>query len=250
MQDLDEVDEQDRFREHLAAATPRLWVTPTLVGLNVLVWLANVATGVDPLTPTIRDLLAWGANHLPLTQQQPWRLFAATVLHGGALHLALNMWALWSVGGLAERFYGNKQFLLIYCFAGLFGSLASLFFSARTGVSVGASGAIFGVVGTILAALYTKQGKMPGPIVKSLRASILPFVAFSLFMGFTTSHIDNAAHLGGGAAGFLLGMILAEKFDWDEYRRQALPRAIAAVVVSLLAACLIWGWVPIGRPGS
>lgn len=245
MTDID--DEQDLFREQLAAATPRIWVTPTLVGLNVLVWVANVLYGLDPLTPSTRELLAWGANYLPATLQQPWRLLSATVLHGGALHLGMNMWALWSVGGLAERFYGNKQFLIIYFFAGLFGSLASLFFSARAGVSVGASGAIFGVVGAILAALFTKHGKMPSEIVRALRASMLPFVAFSLFMGFTSSHIDNAAHLGGGIAGFAFGAIMAEKFDWEEYRRQAIPRALAAVAAASALAAVIWFLVPAAR---
>ncbi len=194
--------------------------------------------------PKVKDLAIWGGNFLPLTLQQPWRLMSATFLHGGIIHLGMNMWALWSTGALVERFYGNKQFLILYLLSGLFGSLASLFFSARTGVSVGASGAIFGVVGAILAAIYTKQGKMPATMVKALRASMLPFVAFSLFMGFTSGHIDNAAHIGGGVAGFLLAMIMAEKFDWEEYRRQAIPRLLAAISASLVAAYLIWNFLP------
>lgn len=242
-------DEHDSysFHERLAQATPTIWVTYVLIGINVLVWLANVVSGIDPMSPKVRDLALWGANFLPLTLEQPWRLMAATVLHGGILHLALNMWALWNVGALAERFYGNTQYLIIYLLAGLFGSLASLFFSARMGVSVGASGAVFGVVGAILAALYTKHGKMPTAVVSSLRASLLPFVAFSLFMGFTTSHIDNAAHIGGGVAGFVLAMVLAEKFDWDEYRRQALPRLAAAVVAAAVIAWVVWQMVPAPR---
>ncbi len=240
----DSVDEHNNFTERLARATPSIWVTPLLVALNVLVWLAGLTMGIDPISPKVKDLALWGGNYLPMTLQQPWRLMSATFLHGGIIHLGMNMWALWSTGALVERFYGNKQFLLLYLLAGLFGSLASLFFSARTGVSVGASGAIFGVVGAILAAIYTKHGKMPGSMVKALKASMLPFVAFSLFMGFTSAHIDNAAHIGGGVAGFVLAMILAEKFDWDEYRRQAIPRVLAALALCAALTYVIWTQLP------
>ena len=230
----------DDFVTRLAYATPRMWVTRVIVAANVLVWLANVASGISPFEPLAADLLDWGANRLPNTQAQPWRLFTATFLHAGAVHLAMNMWALWDTGRVAERFYGNLQFLLIYLVAGLFGSLASLFFAARAGVSVGASGAIFGVVGALLAALFTQHDKLPPGLATSLRTSMLSFTAFSLFMGFATPHIDNSAHLGGLVAGVLMGLMLVEKFDWDRFKRQALPRAAAAMAVSGAAAWSIW----------
>jgi len=233
------------FVWRLHEATPRTWVTPVLVGLNVLVWLLNVATGMSPLSPRPIELAYWGANHLPLTLEQPWRLLAATFLHGGAIHLAFNMWALWDTGRLAERFYGNLQLLLIYLVAGLSGSIASLFFAARTGVSVGASGAIFGVVGCLLAAIFTKAHKLPPALVQSMRSAMLMFVGFSLFMGFTAGFIDNAAHIGGLAGGFLMGMVLAEKFDADEYRRQAPVRAIVATLIAALVLGGAWKLLPV-----
>ncbi len=232
------------FVWRLHEATPRTWVTPVLVGLNVLVWLLNIASGMSPISPRPIDLALWGANHLPLTIEQPWRLLAATFLHGGIVHLAFNMWALWDTGRLAERFYGNPQLLLIYLVAGLSGSVASLFFSARTGVSVGASGAIFGVVGCLLAAIFTKAHKLPPALVQSMRSSMLTFVGFSLFMGFTAGFIDNAAHIGGLAGGFVMGMVLAEKFDVDEYRRQAPVRAVLAVLLAALVLGAAWRLLP------
>jgi membrane associated rhomboid family serine protease len=96
-------------------------------------------------------------------------VLSAMFLHGGIVHLGFNMWALWNTGRLAERFYGNTQLALIYLVAGLAGSMASLFFAARTGVSVGASGAIFGVVGCLLAAIFTKSHKLPPALVTSMR---------------------------------------------------------------------------------
>lgn len=232
------------FVWRLHEATPRTWVTPVLVGLNVLVWLLNIASGMSPISPRPIDLALWGANHLPLTIEQPWRLLTATFLHGGIVHLAFNMWALWDTGRLAERFYGNPQLLLIYLVAGLSGSVASLFFAARTGVSVGASGAIFGVVGCLLAAIFTKAHKLPPALVQSMRSSMLMFVGFSLFMGFTAGFIDNAAHIGGLAGGFVMGMVLAEKFDVDEYRRQAPVRAVLALVLAALLLGGAWALLP------
>jgi rhomboid protease GluP len=162
------------------------------------------------MSPRAGELLLWGANHLPLTVHQPWRLITATFLHGGLIHIAFNMWVLWDTGRLAERFYGNGQFVLIYFVAGLAGSIASLFFSARTGVSVGASGAIFGVVGCLLAAIFTKSSKLPPGLMASMRSSMLMFIAYSMVMGFVVGFIDNAAHIGGLIGGFLMGIVLAE----------------------------------------
>ncbi|MEI7446330.1 MAG: rhomboid family intramembrane serine protease [Burkholderiales bacterium] len=237
--------DHDEFVWRLNEATPRTWVTPTLIALNVAVWLLNVASGLSPLSPSAVELAMWGGNHLPLTREQPWRLLSATFLHGGVLHLAFNMWALRDTGRLAERFYGNWQLLLIYLVAGLAGSVASLFFSARTGVSIGASGAIFGVVGCLLAAIFTKANKLPPGLVSSMRSSMLGFVGFSLFMGFTAGFVDNAAHIGGLVAGFVMGMVLAEKFDVQEFRRQAPVRAAAAVALAAVALWGAWSMLPV-----
>lgn len=234
----------DDFVERLLRATPRAWVTIALVAANVGVWLANLASGMSPMMPRPIELLAWGGNLLPATLEQPWRLFAAAFLHAGAIHLGFNMWALWNMGPIAERFYGNLQFLAIYLLSGLFGSLASLFFAAREAVSVGASGAIFGVTGALLAALFTKHDKLPAPLVASMRSSLLMFVGYSLFLGFTSGVVDNAAHLGGLVSGFALATIMAEKFDWTEYRSNAVSRALVAIGASVVAAVFAWWSLP------
>lgn len=232
------------FASRLVQATPRTWATRGVIAVNVLVWLAMIATGADPVAPDAQVLVDWGANLLPLTVDQPWRLFTATVLHAGLIHLGFNMWVLWDAGRIAERFYGSLQFLLVYLVSGLFGSLASLFFAARTGVSVGASGAIFGVVGALLAALFTKQSKLPTALAAGMRSSMLMFVAYSLVMGFIARFVDNAAHIGGLVSGFAVAVILAERFDWEEYRRSAVPRAITAIGAAMVAAFVVWRLVP------
>ena len=123
--------------------------------------------------------------------------------------------------------------------------MASLFFAARTGVSVGASGAIFGVVGALLAALFTKHRKLPRAMVMSLRTSILMFVGYSLLMGFLSTFIDNAAHVGGLVCGFVLGVVLAEKFDHDEYRRSAITRVIVAAIAAMATFLVVWKMLPV-----
>jgi rhomboid protease GluP len=237
------VDHQD-FLIRLHRATPRVWVTPTLVALNVIVWLLNIASGMSVMSPQPIELLAWGGNLLPATLEQPWRLLSAMFLHGGIIHLGFNMWALWDTGKLAERLYGNRQMLVIYLISGLCGSMASLFFAASKSVSVGASGAIFGVVGCLLAATFTKPHKLPPALVTAMKSSLLGFVGYSLFMGFVVGFIDNAAHIGGLLGGFALGMVLAEKFDEEEFASQGVTRLAAAIVIATLILMGAWSWLP------
>jgi rhomboid protease GluP len=109
---------------------------------------------------------------------------------------------------------------------------------------VGASGAIFGVVGSLLAAVFTKAHKLPTGLVTSMRSSMLTFVGYSLFMGFVASFIDNSAHIGGLVGGFAMGMILAEKFDGDEYRHQALWRVAAAIGCTAIIVGAAWTMLP------
>jgi rhomboid protease GluP len=230
----------DDFFERLFRATPNAWVTPTLVALNVLAWIGTVAMGADVMNPSSEVLLRYGGNYLPFTLQQPLRLVTAMFLHAGLIHLAFNMWALWDMGKLAERFYGNSQFLLIFMLAGIFGSLASLFFGAKVTVAVGASGAIFGVAGALAAGVFTKSNKLPPRLVASMRSSLIGFIGISLFMGFTIANVDNAAHIGGFISGFALASVLAEKFDWEEYKSSRYPRLALASTASVLVMWFIW----------
>ena len=244
---VEPVDPQ-HFLFRLQQATPRMWVTPTLIGLNGLIWGVMVLSGVSWLSPRAMDLALWGGNFLPFTLREPWRLLSATFLHGGLMHLAFNLWALRDVGRLVERFYGNGQMALIYLVAGLSGSMTSLFFSARTGVSVGASGAIFGLVGALLAALYTQAGLLPPALVASMRSSMLGFVGVSLVLGFTVGFVDNAAHLGGLAAGALMGVVLVEKFDESVPRRVVVGRAMLAMGLAGAGLWMAW-WRLAGAAG-
>lgn len=243
--DLQQRHAEQQFAEQLVRRTPRPLATYVLVAINVAVWLANVVTGVDPLGPGAESMWRWGGNWLPATREQPWRLVTATFLHAGLMHLALNMWALYQTGMLAERFFGTRQFVLLYLASGVLGSVSSLFFGARDTVSVGASGAIFGVIGGLLAAIYTKSNHLPPRLVTQLKGALLPWVLLTLGLGFVSMlHLDNSAHLGGLAAGLMMGTMMPGKLDPRDGARRAWPRTLLAAALAAGVGVLAWWLVP------
>ena len=225
------------FWNDLYAATPRTPVTIGIVGLNVGIFAALLFAGAGIVRSSPELLLAWGANFGPATGDgQPWRLLTHMFLHFGVVHLVFNMWALWDAGKLVERLYGNAAFFGIYVFAGVCGGLASYWWNSPRVVSAGASGAIFGVYGALLAFAALRRHGVPKAILSSIGASAAAFIAFSLFVGAVLTGIDNAAHLGGLAGGFVAGLACAALPG-------RLPRAASALVGAGLAAA-IWFALP------
>jgi rhomboid protease GluP len=201
------------FGRSVRALTPRGFVTEAIIAANVIVFALMVIRGVSPTSPTIENLLAWGANYAPRTAGgQWWRLFTATFLHIGFFHLAMNMYVLWSVGPLVERMLGNVGFLLMYVVAGLCGSVASVAWSPNT-VSAGASGAVFGVYGCLMGFLVMQRRSVPRDVLASLQRNAVLFLGYNLVFGFAIKGIDMAAHLGGLAGGFAGGLVLAHPLD-------------------------------------
>ncbi len=217
-----------------------VWI---IFALNVLLWLANIVSGVDPVNPSSADLLKWGGNHLPATVEQPWRLLSSTFLHGGMAHLGWNMLALVQLGLLTLRFYGRSGFVIIYFFAGIVGSIASVFFAARAGVSIGASGAIFGLLGAIMAGALTKRKQLGEESAKALITMGCVFVAFNLFMGFSQAGIDNAAHIGGFFAGALAAVGLPERFDRIAFRRHGNIRLVVTATLCVFVVYCLWNFI-------
>ena len=132
--------ERNTFARSLHEVTPRAFVTPLILAINVTIFTAMVVTGVGLMNPSFEGLVRWGANYGPLTFLGDWwRVLSCTFVHIGIIHLAFNMWVLNSVGRLVERMYGNGMYLLIYLASGIVGSLASLCVHPNS-VSAGASG--------------------------------------------------------------------------------------------------------------
>lgn len=200
--------EEAPFLKLLTEATPRCFITQTILGLNVLAFVAMIVSGVSFLDPTIPQLLVWGADYGPMTvNQEWWRLLSSTFIHIGVLHLALNMWCLWNLGSLAERLFGNWPYLMLYVLCGLGGAVASLWWNPLN-VSAGASGAIFGLAGALIAFFSLGKLQIPASVIKRNLKNVLTFVAYNVLYGLKGNGIDNAAHLGGLATGFVLGAFL------------------------------------------
>lgn len=181
---------------------PGFFITPILINLNILVFIAMIAAGVHVLTPDGESLLRWGANFKPATLEgQWWRLLTNCFIHIGILHLLLNMYALVYIGGLLEPYLGRARFLAAYLLAGIAASVTSLWWHDLT-ISAGASGAIFGMYGVFLAMLTSDLIEREAR--KSLLTSISIFVGYNLLYGLKGG-IDNAAHIGGLVGGFIIG---------------------------------------------
>ncbi|MGH7127240.1 MAG: rhomboid family intramembrane serine protease, partial [Planctomycetaceae bacterium] len=217
--------------------TPRLYVTWTLIAINVAVFVAMIASGVHVLNPHPADLLAWGANHGPRTLGgEWWRLGTSMFLHVGIIHLALNMFVLWQLGPITERLLGNVGFLVMYLLSGVAGSLASVYWNPDQAISAGASGAIFGVMGALLGFIVPQRRSLPRPMVSSIFSSGMTFIVLNVIIGLAVPMIDMSAHLGGLAAGCLCGLAQSHRLD----PRAARGRWRRNAVVLVVGAAAVW----------
>lgn len=216
-------------------------VTAGIIGVNALVYVAMVVSGVSPFAPTIADLLRWGADSgIQTLTAQPWRILTSNYLHIGLLHIALNMWCLWNLGALAEQIFDPLTYFLTYTVCGLGGSIATLWWHPN-GVGAGASGAIFGMAGALISALYLGHLPVHPQAMKSTLKSLLSFAGYNLFFGTVVPGIDNSAHIGGLISGLILGAVLARHLTSPPDERNSWRNwvFIAAGVILLLAFRLV-----------
>ena len=204
--------DQAEFNARLLGVSPRAPVTPALVGLNTLIFVTVALLGGGIFTPNTDALIRFGTNYTPLVLAgEWWRLFTSMFLHFGLMHLVFNMIALMVFGVLAERLFGSCRYLLIYLMAGLAGSVASFLWHPFVN-SAGASGAIFGVLGSLLAFFLRRKQGVPISVLKTQRNSAAVYIAYTLLNG-ARAGVDNAAHLGGLVTGLSMGLLLARPLD-------------------------------------
>jgi len=137
----------------------------------------------------------------------------AMFLHGGLIHIGFNMMALMQFGPALEELYGSARYLFLYVVTGAFGFLVS---AALGNLSIGASGAILGLIGLTLA-ITTKRG---GSFMRELRSRLISSVVILFVLGFSGMGMDNAAHFGGLASGFVLGKVFADREPMNSRERQ------------------------------
>ncbi len=174
------------------------YITYLIIAMCVIFYIVPVVFGA------YNDVIEAYCIHGPSVRAgQYYRLFTGIFLHGGPIHLLLNCYALYVIGRQIESFLGKFKFLIIYLFSGIMGALFSCIFGGATG-SVGASGAIFGLMGALLYFGYHYRVYL-GNVVKS---QIIPLICVNLLFGFLQPGVDNAAHIGGLIGGTMITMAL------------------------------------------
>ena len=181
-------------------------VTVLLILLNTLIFLIVEFTGGSE---NGQHMLECGAAYAPLIleQGQWYRVFSSMFLHFGAPHLINNMLVLFVLGQRLEPAVGGVRYLLIYLLSGFGGNVISLGLemkSSNYAVSAGASGAVFGVMGAMIYVILRNKGRVADLSIKKM----MIMAAFSLYFGFTSTGVDNAAHVGGLICGFLAALLL------------------------------------------
>lgn len=201
------------YREFLKFFVPskEYWAIPIIIDLNILIFLLMLFSGVSIMQPQGIDLIAWGGNLRSLTTDgEWWRLISSVFVHGGLMHIGYNLITLFLIGIFLEDFVGSKKFMIIYLVCGIVASAVSLYWHENT-VSVGASGAIFGMFGLVLALMIIKF------VDRGMLNFVLIFVGVNLLFGLS-GMIDMAAHLGGLISGMLIGFVY---FPIEKYIRES-----------------------------
>jgi len=178
----------------------RIFITHIFLASNVVIWLVMSLFGLIYELSVTHQLVLFGAKvNLLIAQGETWRLFTAMFLHVNLIHLFFNSYALFLYGPVVEKIYGRARFICIYLFSGLLGTLLSYLFYPNP--AAGASGAIFGLMGSLL---YLRQHRktlfqrMFGP-------GLIIIIIINLMYGITQPGIDNWGHMGGLAGGYIIG---------------------------------------------
>ena len=192
----------------------------------------NVALVVQPMS-----VLGGGALIPELVAEgQAWRLVSSVFLHSGFVHLALNMLSLYFLGSFVEDAFGRGRYLALYLLSGLSGGIAYLYFGGFDAPAVGASGAIFGLLGGVLGySLRRGTFSWQNPVIRQL----LILLAINVYIGLSIENVSNTAHMGGLAGGFAFGFLVAPSV----YSRKTV-RALAPVLIVLgIEALLLAAWL-------
>src|SRR5207237_1265415 len=145
------------------------------------------------------------SSHPAVHRGEYWRIIAAMFLHGGWLHWFLNCWSLYQLGTLYETLFGSARFALIYFVSSICASIASSLY--QHGPAVGASGAIFGILGAFIFSIRRSPQYRHQPWTRSLVGQLIFWIAVNIVIGFSVKFIDNAAHIAGLVTGLLLGFL-------------------------------------------
>jgi rhomboid protease GluP len=213
---------------------------------NIFVFILTAQAGADN-NPAV--LIKFGAkvNSYINSQHEWWRFVTPIFLHGGIAHILMNMYGLWVIGPYVERLYGSAKFVVFWVATGVAGVVASylsvqpglhnadpigrFLFKAQDSISVGASGALFGLIGVLFVFGIKFRRELPEGFKRAFGTGMLPTILLNIFIGVMVPVIDNAAHMGGLVAGALLALVV-------DYKRPGESKGIAVFWHVLQVAAL------------
>ena len=206
----------------------KIIVTKILILICIFMYLLTLFMGDN----FDNALVLLGANNRDLVLNgEVFRLIASAFLHGNLIHLIVNMYSLWIIGSQVETYIGRWKFLVIYLLSALMGSLMSIVFLDEYSLSIGASGAIFGLMGSLLYFGYHYRLYLS----RTLTSQIIPIIIINLILGFALNGIDNACHIGGLIGGYFATMIVGIKYKSN--KRETIN---GLIVYLILAAFLVY----------
>ncbi len=233
------------LQRHIPMANTQVRATWVLLVINLVIFFF---TGIVPLIPLE---IGWKENRL-IAQGEYWRLLTATFLHADFMHMFANTIGIIALGRLTEPVYGVPRFLAIYIVSGLAGSVVSYSFSPYP--SVGASGAIFGLVGALAIFFYTTR-HIFGQYSRTQVQGMVAWMVIATLAGLGMERVDNFGHMGGLLGGLLVGWIVAPRYVLDRrflppvLERKESPLAWVGVVgVLIILGLLVWFITPPLRP--
>lgn len=237
------------LNDRVEAVGNQPWVTSALVAMNIVLFIAWFSTNFIWSPLEAFELQGLGANYGPsVLSGEWWRLLTSLFMHASLPHVLVNMWVLWSVGRLCERLYGSGPFALLYIGSGILACLARIAWDPAV-PSIGASGAIFGVIGAFLTFALHSHRKILVTVPRSAWLSAAVFTGYSLITGRLNPVVDNAAHVGGLIGGVILGWIMTRPLDMEARRSPPVRQSAAVVAIVVCSAVGIW-WHAGGRGGS
>ncbi len=216
-------------------------VTYLILGINVaVVVLMFFVQNFSSLSNQAYLYIRFGAQYGPLVSNGEWyRLVTAIFVHGGFLHLLFNSYALFYFGSIVESVYGVEKFVFAYFLTGVAGNLATHFFYYRA-ISVGASGAIFGLVGMLFALGFRRD--TPFFMRQLTGYALFPMIIFNIIYGLIPgSNINNAAHIGGFITGMVLGRVITPRPAYSFWKKSIAFawKAVALICAGIVVLCFI-----------
>ncbi|RYD58415.1 MAG: rhomboid family intramembrane serine protease [Sphingobacteriales bacterium] len=216
-------------------------VTASIIAINVLLFAIMVLMGADVLQPASGMMIDWGANFgLRTLDGEWWRLFTSCFLHFGVVHLLMNMYALVYAGLILEPQLGSKRVAVAYLLTGVVASLTSVWWHSWV-VAAGASGAVFGLYGVVLA--LVTSGYMGQKLRKPMLMSIGFFVLYNLASGMNDG-IDSAAHIGGLLSGIVIGYLYVYAERQPNSNRLLYPMLAVLTAVTLSLTAIAYNRIP------